>query len=205
MSWHLASNTLVVWHLFSVTWLLVFPDSWGSESFTGQFLPVSASQSWALSWQLTLTVVCFLVLKIPVITQNIQEKIPMMQKEFSLVGLLCLPKDYRHLSNCWLRLVIWLSGAWVWELHISTANNWHLTSSRQQYWVSLAHLASWHPSDILTLAATDFTTGHLTSGNSQWTTIANKDSRFGQTKKCLSTFWVRLIWTKSRIANTKHL
>ena len=36
---------LVALHLFSVAWILVFPGSWGSECFTGQFLPVSASQS----------------------------------------------------------------------------------------------------------------------------------------------------------------
>lgn len=34
------------------------------------------------------------------------------------------------LSIRWLRLVIWLSGAWVRKLHISTSNTWHLTSNR---------------------------------------------------------------------------
>ena len=40
------------------------------------------------------------------------------------------------LSIRWLRLVIWLSGAWVRKLHISTSNTWHLTSNRHpnQLW-----------------------------------------------------------------------
>ena len=62
------------------------------------------------------------------------------------------------LSIRWLRLVIWLSGAWVRKLHISTSNTWHLTSDIQQTShptfktsrnsCDILHLASLIPSDI---------------------------------------------------------
>ena len=50
VSWYLASNTLVALHLFSVARILVFPDSLGSECFTGTFDQTSHKHDAAADW-----------------------------------------------------------------------------------------------------------------------------------------------------------